>query len=898
VIDVRSPAIAHSVTAEEIDRLPKQRSFQWIALTAPSVNQGDVEGGFQVNGASGAENAFTVDGVNTTSLINGTFRHNTLVEYVQEVQVKRSGIPAEYAGALGGVISAVTKSGGNTLAGEGHYHADGSALSTGPVKRLVLDPSDDKSVHYTQDAKMPDHRHEAGAALGGPVVKDKVFFFASFSPRRGTRTNSYRFSSGAEEGALKRTARLMHTFAKISYTSRRVNAHSSTLATRLSVAGTLPVYNGVAANSLSSSKSTNSGNQLRGWQSVQANSMGHAGVIASRSSLAALRGGIFHDKYADAGVPLITSYTYRTVATRGLPLTILGPIGTQNSPRTLITIFDTTKRHFFNADYYHNLRGAGRHGVKGGFGIERAVNNVNQSFPGGYVDIFWDSTLNLPNHPADRGVFGYYTVTNRGTIGRAGANILSLYVQDEWQPTARLTMNLGIRAESEKVPSFRQELQKYVINFRFIDKIAPRIGISYGVLGDRQARIYGSYGRYYDWTKYAISRSVFGGDTWCVYYRSIDDPPAPLAAHLADMPGRDLWRGGGGCRDFRTPNFGIIDPNTKPMSQDSVTAGVDVELNSSTVARIHVVHNDLKRTIEDVVALVNGTEKYLVGNPGEGSASIMPASAAPLTGGGSFPMPKAKRHYDALELGVSRRLANNWFASANLTISRLHGNYAGLASSDEIRTPATGVSSATAQQQAGSIFREGGNVNRGWDLDTAMFDSHGTLDVRGRLATDRPVVAKFYGGYTLARNTQFGAFVYVGSGTPVTTIVNTVNQAEVFVNGRGDMGRTPVLTRTDLLVSHELRIARIRRLRLEANVLNLFNQKTARHIFNYLNRGAGDPRPSSAIDVAPFDLFKGYDYNALIRGTSDGANAYDPRYGMPDLFETGTQGQVSVKVLF
>ena len=119
LIDARSTIIAHNVTAEEIDRLPKGRSFQSIALTAPSVNSGEIEGGFQVNGASGAENAFTVDGVNTTSLVNGSSRQNTMFEYIQEVQVKTTGIPAEFGGALGGVISAVTKSGGNIFSGEG-----------------------------------------------------------------------------------------------------------------------------------------------------------------------------------------------------------------------------------------------------------------------------------------------------------------------------------------------------------------------------------------------------------------------------------------------------------------------------------------------------------------------------------------------------------------------------------------------------------------------------------------------------------------------------------------------------------------------------------------------------------------------------------------------------------
>ncbi len=115
LVDTRSTLIAHNVTAEEIDRMPKGRSFQSVAMTAPSVNSGDIEGGFQVNGASGSENQFTIDGVSTNSLLAGHSRQNTVFEYLQEVQVKTVGIPAEYGGALGGVISAVTKSGGNAF---------------------------------------------------------------------------------------------------------------------------------------------------------------------------------------------------------------------------------------------------------------------------------------------------------------------------------------------------------------------------------------------------------------------------------------------------------------------------------------------------------------------------------------------------------------------------------------------------------------------------------------------------------------------------------------------------------------------------------------------------------------------------------------------------------------
>ena len=99
-------------------------------------------------------------------------------------------------------------------------------------------------------------------------------------------------------------------------------------------------------------------------------------------------------------------------------------------------------------------------------------------------------------------------------------------------------------------------------------------------------------------------------------------------------------------------------------------------------------------------------------------------------------------------------------------------------------------------------------------------------------------------------------------------------------------------------MSHELGTAGHAEAPFRAERAELFNQKTATHIFNYLNRGAGVARQSSAINLASTDLTKGYDYNALIRATPDGANAYDPRYGQQDLFQTGTQGQLSVKFIF
>src|SRR3954464_15305695 len=288
-IDTRSTVIAHNVTAEEIDRMPKARSFQGIALTAPSVNQGEIEGGFQVNGASGAENSYTVDGVVTNSLVNGKSRQDTVFEYLQEVEVKTTGIEAEYGGALGGVISAVTKSGGNTLHGEGHYYFYGSPLGAAPGKRLNLDPVDERTVRYIQDDKQPDNNHELGGSLGGPIVHDRLFFFGSYSPRIRRTENAYQFSNGTEPGVIAQRQNYTQAFGKLTYATSRLTASGAVLFTPMSSEGTLPSYQGSGANTVTSSLASNAINVGRGFEQHQTNANGQVDITLTNRSFLSLR---------------------------------------------------------------------------------------------------------------------------------------------------------------------------------------------------------------------------------------------------------------------------------------------------------------------------------------------------------------------------------------------------------------------------------------------------------------------------------------------------------------------------------------------------------------------------------------------------------------------------------
>jgi hypothetical protein len=90
-----------------------------------------------------------------------------------------------------------------------------------------------------------------------------------------------------------------------------------------------------------------------------------------------------------------------------------------------------------------------------------------------------------------------------------------------------------------------------------------------------------------------------------------------------------------------------------------------------------------------------------------------------------------------------------------------------------------------------------------------------------------------------------------------------------------------------------------KRLRFEFNAQNLFNQKTTRHIFNQLNRGADTPNSSSAyLDLSKVNLFNGYDYKTMLQNLGPAVNVYDPRYGMGDLFNPGFAGRIGVKFIF
>jgi hypothetical protein len=615
----------------------------------------------------------------------------------------------------------------------------------------------------------------------------------------------------------------------------------------------------------------------------------------------------FWDNYKKLGVPDVSPIEWGepSAGIAGLDPSLQQPKGYDTIPRTTTTLFDIATRNLLQADFSKALRFAGSHDFKVGIGRQKNVNKVNSGVygGGGYITLNWGDQLLLPNGTTTSGKYGYYQLDEQGTIGSTGGTIDDIYFQDRWKIGRRLSLDLGIRLEKEVIPSFRRDIKETAFEFGWGQKVAPRLGGSFDLLGNGKVKIYGSWGRFYDWVKYELARGTFGGDVWRTYYRPLDslDPSYILGLGNGNLPGKNLWPTA--FQDWRVPAFNqdpsnpSVDPNIKPMGTYLANAGVEWQVAPKVMVAARYTHNSLRTTIEDIGTLINGSEVYIYGNPGEGIAKM---SAPSTTAVKSFQLPTPKRVYDALELSFTRRFAERWFASGSYVYSRLWGNYAGLQNTDEIRPASLYVGSLPTQQIGTVAYRPGTSASRAYDLDYYSYDAHGNLDVTGPLASDRPHVVKLYGGYTLpwkGGETQLGGVYRITSGSPVSTYVQTDQNIPIFVNGRGDMGRTPIFSNTDLLVTHEIKFGETKRLHFEFNAQNLFNQKISQYTYNYLNRYRVR---SSGISMG-FDFTKGYDYMKLLAQTPDASKstgAIDPRFGKADSFSPGFVGRVGVKFMF
>jgi len=881
LVDVTSSATAVAISSETFEKLPKGRDFSTVITQAASANfetkQGaGGSGGISIDGASGSENVYVVDGVNTTDARMGTQGKLVITDFVEEVQVKSAGYQAEFGGAIGGVINVVTKTGTNDVRGtlglnytDNEWNGDrrpALQLNSAGTPEFFTYPKDDETIV------------EPSLALGGPILRDRLWFFGAYSPsmrdtdrvRFGT-TDSYNQEFTRQNWAATINGSLGARFL-FKFSGNNSGFEQD---------GVLPSVDGRTG------ASPNESFERENWAYS-----GYADFIASPQWYFSVRSGRYYDNQSQGGVP----DDPRIIFSGGSPCAVVGqssPLckaqGFTSTPVNRAITEDSFQRDNFDADVSWFPTFAGTHRFKGGVQFTNLKNVVNSGSQNYEVRSYWNGA---DPFAGAQGTYGNAGVFVFKTLGEVESKNTGFYVQDSWTTmNDRLTINLGARTEQEKVPSYADPalgLREYAIEFDYQDKLAPRIGFAYDLFGNGRTKVFGSWGKYYDITKLEMPRGSFGGDKWIWFDFKIEDPDwtkwqcSNVTTSQATVP---TCTGGlvyaGRSTDLRHPSLDLIEPDLKPMESVELTLGGQRELSNQLALGIRYVNKHLVRTIEDVGVLVtdsegNAQEEYFIANPGEGIAAKILAPSCPTCPA----LPKAKRDYQAFELELTKRFGNSWGAHASYVYSELEGNYGGLTSSDE-------------------NGRNSPNVNRYFDNLFNSFDANGNA-VEGKLATDRPHVFKAQVTYQAPWGSAFGLNQYIGSGTPISTEF-TYYGVPFFAYGRGDMGRTPTLRRTDLAIQHEFRLAGRYGLEIGVNVLNLLDEDTAVNINNTFSTRnvAVNLDGTPILDDATF--FNGFDPQRFMVGKDSNNVDRDFRnklYGQENQFQDPREIRLFAKFRF
>ncbi|MGB8951744.1 MAG: TonB-dependent receptor [Candidatus Aminicenantales bacterium] len=770
IVDMSSSKLTTNVKKEYFDSLPKGRSYQDMVYMAPSVQED--RWGIGVGGATGAENMFIIDGINTTDVEVGTIGTQVTYEFIEEVQTKTGGYEAEFGGALGGVVNVITKSGSNTFHGGALFNFESDKLYGEPKIGVFGAGAIDEFNYY-----------DFGLHFGGPIIKDKMWIFLGATPGfRKTYYNPANEFTG--ESRIFEESRNTYYFSG-KMTFEAAPGHIITA----SVFGDPRKM--VGANPTTR-------RNFDDWeQYCVPNSTGgtynfaikYDGVFGNNWLLHIL-GGLYYDKTREIPKDLTVPAIIWEQGYLGAPSGYRsGGYGWYMDP-------ERRMRWQVNADV---TRFWGDHTIKVGAQFYRSTSLREDHYTSGFYRQI------RPNS-------GYFRDRWRWTEGQAYTDIISLFLQDSWKVTDRLTLNIGVRMEDQNIhandkPRFWEPNQS-IIHWSFLEQIAPRVGFTYDVIGDGTSKLFGSYGRFFEQVPLDMSTRQFGAeyDNYYYYKLSLYDPFTSMWSDPEASPYYRALLIGNTANSFPDPD--AANKGLKPQFVEEVIVGFEKQFLTDYALSVRGIWKRLGMVVED--GSFDGGSTYFTFNPGR---HYVEGEINPLTGEPRKlyvdAFPAAKRNYYALEIMLNKRFSKNYQFTMSYTYAMLRGNFAGL-----------------AWHEYGQLDP---NITANFDFPEFMYNAEGKLpnDMPHQLKLDGVYMFPGTGSLAFLKGLSLGMSFRYHTGTPLTKMgLNAYYSVSddmpvCFLTERGSDGRLPSWYQLDIHMGYDLTIAGKYKVGLTFDIFNL-----------------------------------------------------------------------------
>lgn len=695
LVETTRTQVSSTVDSQAVNNLPVLgRNFINFALLTPGVTLDRRDGDISFAGQRGTLNSLVVDGADNNNTFFGQTTGRTgsgrapyqfSQDAVAEFQVNSNSYSAEFGHAGGAVINVITKSGTNTLHGSAFEFYRDTALN-----------AQDSITKSLGRAKSPLHFHQFGGSLGGPIVKEKAFFFFDFDGQRNKLPNTVFLGLPATFTLSTDPATAAYQQTALDYLNARAGSWTRTqdLNVILGKVDWNIATNHHLTGRINSARFTGNNFENGGAQ----NSVEHTGAsLVTTDTLSFRFTSTFSPKLTN-----VAGFTYLRDNEPGEANSVNPEATVRESGNTILTV----GRNFFSPRYTNIKRYQwsdtvalvlGKHALK--FGGDMMRDRIGNFFPGNFSGSYtfnnlaaFGMSLSGVTPPSGSATYlqAFGGTNTTGPLTTPNLFDSGAFLQDEWRLRKNLTLNVGVRYDVQRVdqPSSaanRAALAKG-INTSYIHNPAngaePRVGIAWTPLSNDRLVVRGGYGIFYGRTPsimYGTAMSNNGLNVATYTYSPTSTPAMPnYPDNMCGAP--DPSGASPSCAaptggTAGTPIIFTVDPFYKQPMVQQWSLGTEYELVrnfSVSVTLLGVRGTHLQRTRDINLGALSAATAQIYG-----TTDVIPylrySTTRPIAGFGRILQfeGSAWSSYKGLALQATKRFSKGYQFSVAYTLSRV-----------------------------------------------------------------------------------------------------------------------------------------------------------------------------------------------------------------------------------